>query len=90
MTIQDTLNERQGTHGNYVDQAVLSCTILESFRSGANWSKLTPAQEFALIMIAGKIGRILTGDPHFKDHWTDLVGYSTLVEQTIPKTEGTE
>lgn len=90
MNIQDTLNERQSTHGNYVDQAVLSCTILESFRSGANWSKLTPAQEFALIMIAGKIGRILTGDPHFKDHWTDLVGYSTLVEHTIPKTEGTE
>lgn len=81
--IQDTLNERQATHGNYVDQAVLSCTILETFRSGANWKQLTSAQEFALMMIASKIGRILTGDPSFADSWHDIAGYATLVERAI-------
>lgn len=84
MNIQDTLNERQSTHGNYVDQAVLSCTILESFRSGANWSKLNSTHEFALMMIAAKIGRILTGDPNFTDSWHDIAGYATLVEQSLP------
>lgn len=81
--IQDTLNERQATHGNYVDQSVLTCTILETFRSGANWKQLTSAQEFALMMIASKIGRILTGDQNHADSWHDIAGYATLVERAI-------
>lgn len=90
MTIQDTLNERQGTHGNYVDQSILASTVLASFRSGPNWRHLSPAQEQALIMMAVKISRILTGDPDHADSWHDIAGYASLVEQTIPKTEGTE
>ena len=84
MNIQDTLKERGTTHGNYVDQSVLASTLLASFQSGANWRHLSPAQEQALIMMAIKISRILTGDPDHADSWHDIAGYASLVEQTIP------
>jgi hypothetical protein len=37
----------------------------------------------ALDMILHKISRICTGDPTFKDHWVDIVGYATLVIKDI-------
>ncbi len=34
-------------------------------------------------MIANKIGRILNGDPLYKDSWTDIIGYATLIETDL-------
>ena len=34
--------------------------------------KLNDAQTEALDMIFHKIGRILAGDPNFRDHWQDI------------------
>jgi hypothetical protein len=36
-------------------------------------------------MIAHKIGRIIAGDPDFRDHWDDLAGYATLIAQKCTK-----
>jgi len=34
-------------------------------------------------MIAHKIGRICNGNPAYKNSWTDIIGYTKLVEQTL-------
>jgi hypothetical protein len=44
---------------------------------------MTASQREALEMIAHKISRILAGDPHFADHWTDISGYARLVERQL-------
>lgn len=50
-----------------------------------NWSKkeLSSDKQEALEMIAHKIGRILNGDPNYKDSWTDIAGYAQLVADTL-------
>lgn len=34
-------------------------------------------------MIAGKIARIINGDPNYVDSWHDIAGYATLIEQEL-------
>jgi hypothetical protein len=50
------------------------------WHSQVNWSRLSPSQKEALEAIAGKIARILNGDPSFADHWIDIAGYAKLGE----------
>jgi hypothetical protein len=47
-------------------------------KSGTNWISLSDGQAEALEMIAGKIARILSGNPDFADHWDDVIGYAQL------------
>lgn len=49
-------------------------------RGEAGWLFLTLCQREALEMIVHKIGRIISGNPHFRDHWADIAGYAKLVE----------
>ena len=85
MSIQDTLNERQSTHGDFAENASLSQTIKEYMHTSKNWRlrKLTATQEEALDMIALKISRILTGNNREPDHWRDIAGYATLAENEL-------
>jgi hypothetical protein len=39
----------------------------------------------ALEIDAHKIGRILAGDPDFRDHWLDRAGYATLIARECSK-----
>jgi hypothetical protein len=48
-----------------------------------NWSKLPDEMAEALEMIAHKIGRILNGSYTYKDSWTDLIGYASLIEKEL-------
>jgi hypothetical protein len=34
-------------------------------------------------MVAHKIGRIINGDPQYIDSWTDIIGYTRLVEKRL-------
>jgi hypothetical protein len=52
-------------------------------RDSPNWGDLTDDKREALEMIAHKIGRILNGDPEYKDSWHDIIGYARLVEDTL-------
>jgi hypothetical protein len=36
-----------------------------------------------LAVLAHKVGRILNGDPEYKDSWHDIIGYTKLVEDTL-------
>jgi hypothetical protein len=57
------------------------------FRStlASNGLTLREEQAESLDMIANKLSRILNGNPHYIDSWTDIAGYATLVTRAISK-----
>lgn len=80
MSIQDTLNERAKTHGDFQENGKIMQLLKQAMRAqGKNWPKLQAHQAEALEMIQHKIGRILSGNPNEPDHWRDICGYATLV-----------
>lgn len=85
-TVEDTLKERAATHGKYPDHAQCTQELKEVVRRfQMSWSKLTHCQREALDMILHKIGRVIAGNADHADHWHDIAGYATLVEQDIKK-----
>jgi hypothetical protein len=87
----DLLAARGRTHGDFTDHAQATQTLkyaMQGFRradGSRSWDRLTPAQRESLDMIAHKIGRILAGDPDFRDHWDDIAGYARLVAERCSK-----
>lgn len=79
--VSSTLAERGSTHGDFTENGKVMQQLKLVMRSHAGWDRLTPAQCEALEMIQHKVGRILCGDPNFKDHWRDIAGYATLAEE---------
>lgn len=80
--INNTLQERGNRYGEFVDHAdvtqalkVISNTFLKS-----KYKVLSAPHQEALDMIYHKIGRILNGDPNYKDSWHDIAGYAKLGE----------
>lgn len=71
------LRERHTSHGDWREQAALARRLKSSLMTG-NWIDLRPDEKEALEMIMLKISRILSGLPHFEDHWRDIAGYATL------------
>lgn len=82
--IETVLAERGSTHGDFTENSAISQQIKNAMRTGLNWSKLSTCQREALDMTAHKIGRLLSGDPNFADHWVDISGYINLVIQRLP------
>lgn len=76
-----TLAARKNTHGEYNDHARVTQEIKAVIRSGPSYDKCSPHERETLDMIAHKIGRIVSGDPHFTDHWHDIAGYARLSEE---------
>jgi hypothetical protein len=72
------LNEREKTHGKFAESSNISQSLKQIAQMSMNWDKLNDSQREAFDMTANKWGRILAGDPHFKDHWDDIAGYATL------------
>ena len=81
--IAATLAGRQATHGDFKVQARKEYQLRELMERGHTWSSLTAVQQAALHSIAIKLARILCGDPNHPDHWHDIAGYATLVEQDL-------
>ena len=80
--IEDVLNERQKTHGDYVLHAQIT-QELKRVIAVYDRADLSDTQRETLDMIAHKIGRILAGNPNYADHWTDIAGYATLIERQL-------
>lgn len=72
------LNERAKTHGDFDSNARLSQRFRAVMRAEEGWDRLSDRHRQALDEISVKIGRILSGDPTFSEHWLDLAGYSML------------
>ena len=81
-TESELIEEREKTHGDYSENARLSQATKDLWRSGRNWSALTPRQRESLELIATKVGRILAGDPDCADHYRDIAGYAVLATET--------
>lgn len=78
---KDILLERASTHGEFTNVANISQTLKSIFRTGN--IHLNDVQKESLDMIAGKISRILAGDPNEPDHWLDIEGYARLARERI-------
>jgi len=77
--MSDLLNNRAKTHGDYYRTAMMAQALKDEMRRGQNWKLLDDMQRETLEMVATKIGRILSGDPHEVDHWRDVAGYAQLI-----------
>mgnify|MGYP000497041576 CR=1 FL=1 len=83
MNIDQILNEREQTHGQFREVAGYAQALKTLMRSSRNWERLDVAQAQALEVIADKMARILCGDPSYADHWQDGAGYFELVVRDL-------
>ena len=81
--IEEVLEERGKTHGDFCTHAYVTQMIKRVFSTSDNWREMRVTQRESLEMIAHKIGRILSGDPDHKDHWVDIAGYAMLVGKEL-------
>lgn len=74
------LEERQGTHGSFADNASAAQELKDLMRSRAGWGRLTVVEREALDAIAAKIARVLSSpvSPVDADHLRDIAGYALL------------
>ena len=86
--INEILVERGKRYGPYETTAFIVQQLKMMMHETPSWHKLTAAQREGLEMIQHKIARILNGDPTYEDNWVDLIGYATLVLETMQ--DGTE
>lgn len=85
---QDLLTRRGATHGDFTDHARVTQNLKRAMQASPNWHRISDVQKEALEMIQHKIGRALSGDPDYHDHWIDLEGYTRLVVDRLPYPEG--
>lgn len=82
-TIDQTLAERGSRYGEFTDHAEITQAIKSAMVTGRNWNYLDDDMKECLEMVAHKIGRILNGDAGYIDSWTDIIGYTRLVEKRL-------
>lgn len=82
-TTEHLLRTRGATHGDYHQQAELAGAIRDLFATAERWQNLTRVEKDAALMIAVKLSRALTGNPHEHDHWQDIAGYARLVVKDL-------
>ena len=84
-TIDKTLEERGARYGSFTGHAEITQGLRDVMKNAttSKWADLSDAQKEALEMVAHKIGRILNGDPTYIDSWTDIIGYTRLVEKRL-------
>lgn len=86
--IKDILKERSQTHGDFVYNAAISQELKNIIRTySPGKSGFTDQMQEALDVICGKIARILAGDPSHFDHWRDIAGYATLIQNMLETKE---
>ena len=82
-SISNILEERQKTHGDFETHAYICQMLKDVMHESTSWDALSNPQKESLEMIVHKIARILNGNADYKDHWTDIAGYATLIERIL-------
>ena len=77
--IQEILNNRQKTHGEYSQVAETYAGLSLQIDAAG----LSPSSYLAISMIFQKISRIVNGDENFQDHWIDIIGYAELARKEL-------
>ena len=82
-SIEQTLKDREKTHGDFLSKARLIQKLKELLRGSPNWDHMASDMQEALDNIMTKIGRICYGNPFHTDNWHDIIGYAKLVEDPL-------
>src|SRR5262245_8189552 len=83
--VDSVLAERKRTHGPFAQKAELAQAMKDLMRSAPGWQQMTAVQREGLEHVVDKLGRALCGDPSFRDHWVDAVGYLTRILESMPQ-----
>lgn len=84
-SVDQILHDRGRTHGDFDHRAELTQRLKQVIHDVPGWYDLSYAMRESLEMIMHKTGRILAGDPDFRDHWDDIAGYARLVADRCSK-----
>ena len=82
--VDEVLDDRGKNYGDFDGHARLTQSLKAAMKAHPNWDGLGFVHKEALEMIAHKIGRIVNGNPDYKDSWVDVAGYAQLVARDIP------
>lgn len=82
-SIKETLESRKSAHGCFWESSNTCATLKRTMQSTPNWPLMEPAKQRALEMVVEKVTRILYGDHNFADHWHDIAGYVSLIDNYI-------
>lgn len=79
MSVEETLAERNQTHGDFLEQAKTAQMLKQVLRNTPNWKSMVLDQRESLESSMTKISRICHGNHNEPDHWFDLSGYAQLI-----------
>jgi hypothetical protein len=77
-TIEQTLQDREATHGAFEDVAAYAQLMKEILRNSNGYRRMNDAQREACEAWLSKTARIMAGDVDYDDHAHDIAGYATL------------
>lgn len=80
-----TTDDRQPDYGSFYDRAEIADEIIAALEGSENWEDMPSWARQSLREIAGKMSRIVNGDPLKADSWHDIAGYSELAERECIK-----
>ncbi len=83
MSVEDTLKERGARYGEFKGHADVTQKLKAALHSHPSWSTMPSTVRESLEMIAHKMGRIVNGDPLYKDSWVDIAGYAELIARDL-------
>lgn len=91
MEINEILEQREKTHGDYTTVAKIAQTLKKviGWYIYGDYSqlKISESQKEALDMICSKIARICNGNANKPEHWEDIAGYAMLIIRELEKQE---
>lgn len=87
-SIDNILKERGENYGKFEDNSRTAQMFKMIARMNSDhWLNLNDEQREAIDMILHKLSRIIHGNPDYVDSWSDIIGYATLIEESLTKTE---
>ncbi|MGR3808616.1 hypothetical protein SAMN05660772_01863 [Pasteurella testudinis DSM 23072] len=81
--INQTLTDREQTHGAFAANANTSQLFKLVARQNPKWQQLSDTQREAIEMILHKVSRAINGDHKHADNYHDIAGYAALVEKEL-------
>jgi hypothetical protein len=86
--VKSILADRRKTHGDYAEKSEIAQALKTLMRSAPNWSRMSAVQREGLEHVVDKLTRALVGEPDFRDHYVDAIGYLTRILEDLDKRGG--
>jgi hypothetical protein len=88
MDVQETLAQRQGTHGSFKANAECAQGLCSLMQQQQNWKDMPAVHCEALEAIQRKIARLVCGNSFNVDSVRDIIGYAQLYMNDLLSAEG--